>query len=157
MFLSHPTSLLFLPGSQFFPTGLRRRAPGPQPWAQWPQPPAEGTGGGGDIGLGNSGPWLAPDPLSLPLSPDPTGWPETQLCPPAALTRAQPRRQLCGPALPGPWRPLRRFLPETQEDFLRGQCQRCSRACTESLLGFLVFCLVGFFFFLVIEKSLKDC
>ncbi|XP_034513649.1 ribonucleoprotein PTB-binding 1 isoform X4 [Ailuropoda melanoleuca] len=97
-------------------TGLRRRAPRPRAWAEWPQPPAE----------------------------DPTGWPETQLCPPAALTRTQPRRQLRGPALPGPWGPLRRFLPEAQEDFLRGQCQRCSRACTKSLLGFLVFCL--FFF-----------
>lgn len=108
----------FLPGGQFLPTELWRRAPGPWPWAQRPQPPAE----------------------------DPTGWPETQLCPPAALTGAQPRRQLRGPALPGPWRPLCRFLPEAQEDFLRVQCQRCSRACTKSLLGFLVF--LCFFFFL---------
>ncbi|XP_047632966.1 ribonucleoprotein PTB-binding 1 isoform X6 [Phacochoerus africanus] len=42
---------------RLLPTGLWRRASGPQPWAQRPQPPAE----------------------------DPTGWPETQLRPPAAL------------------------------------------------------------------------
>ncbi|XP_052656115.1 ribonucleoprotein PTB-binding 1 isoform X2 [Harpia harpyja] len=87
----------------------------------------------------------------LPVK-DPRGWPETSLLPPPALPGAQPRGLLRGATLPGPGGPLRRLLPEAEEDILAPP-QILSSPPPVNLVQmwvFLVFCWVFFFLCLVL-------